>query len=228
MLERCWYEERVEQTGIPFISIKNCTDLSTLVFNPKSYEGDIAQFIFPGCDQVTKKILEKICSNCNLCQPEIEREKNAGFRIYRHYYNRYENEGIPLAEFYHLMPDGGKRRGVKVAFVDDMDPTRWAEILVLDGFEMLCVSVNANVRAREIDFRKLCQKIIEWEPDWLVSDKGLGFVDGVELIKQCKEAGIRTVMLTGEIQTAETRKVADFFLTKPTTYRSLLQAIETP
>lgn len=93
---------------------------------------------------------------------------------------------------------------------------------------MLCVEVNANVRANKFVCQQLSRQIIEWGPDWLISDKGLGFVDGIELIKQCKEAGIRTIMLTGEIQTAETRKVADYFLIKPTSYKQILEILETP
>lgn len=78
-----------------------------------------------GTPQITNRLLEKICFECNLCQPEIKKEENDGFRIYRYNYERYEDKETPLAEFQYLAPKG-ETRGLKIAFVDDFNPSRWA------------------------------------------------------------------------------------------------------
>lgn len=219
--EICWYEERAQEIGEEFFSIKN-NGQSTLVFNPNLIDKGLGTkpFTFQN-----GKALRNICSQCHFCRPFID-ERFDGFRIIRYGYNTPQRDK-PLAEFTYL-PAKGEIRGIKVAEVDDFNLTQLVSYLSEVGFELMCVTVNPNVPTSEIKSRQLYRTIIEWGPDWLLSDKGLGFVDGIELIRTCKEAGIRTMMITGEVQTAATRRVADYFIEKPVSMENLIAILETP
>ena len=89
-----------------------------------------------------------------------------------------------------------------------------AEALAWDHY-VLMVHVNSYVDPDFMKLRALRGTIESFRPDVVVADKGLGLIDGIDLIQSVRDMGIRTIMYTGEIQTAETKKVADWFVVKP-------------
>lgn len=59
---------------------------------------------------------------------------------------------------------------------------------------------------------------MDYRPEFLISDKGLGYFSGISLIEQVKQAleeQVKTIMVTGEFDTRETHRVADCFIEKP-------------
>lgn len=216
MQEKCTFERVAADLGIDFISIKRgLPDQNQIVLNP-NYTQRVGMS--------TEEQLKGICLRCNLCRPEIHQD-GKGFRIDRHnFIPDLPPNKRPLARFTNFPPKG-ETNGMKVALVEDFNESAEAEWLSRQGFDVLYVHVDAHVPTTEIASYTLFQKIIDWGPDWVIADKGLGYVNGLELIIRSKEAGIGTIMQTGEIQTNETRKLADFFLEKPFTTDELLEIL---
>lgn len=224
---KCLYEQVAKETSLPFISIKNHGQ-STLVFNPILIDQALSQIAYELCGKtkVNLDVLKRICSECRICQPDIQLKGSSDYRIFRHNYG-YIEENHPLAQFTHFPPEGEEDRNTRVVLVDD-DPFLdvRARTLGEDGFDTFYVLINNGVPVSQIAQRDLFTQIIDLDPHCVISDKGLGYVDGILLIDACKKAGIPTIMVTGEYFTNETRKVASRFLTKPVDYHHLLAAIE--
>lgn len=237
---RCAIENISERSLHPFVSIKNNKDPSELVINPNFYADIDWRAEAMGFHQVDDRWFEAICAKCSLCMPTIEVDLEAtvlengsyryGLRIYRHKFLQ-ENIVRPLyvAQTHMLynknrLPDQNRTR---VCCIDD-EKINWKGTFKNTDTDVLAIWVDPNVRSTPLQAKALTDEIVQWNPDWLISDKGLGFVDGIELILRCKEAGIRTIMLTGEIQTDETRRVADVFLEKPTDSKVFLDIMHIP
>lgn len=220
---RCAYESIQDHFQIPFLSIKNRSNASELVFNPY-FSKRLAKSMYSSED-LSQEDLQWICSECGLCKPIISGSSEEGFRIKRDSYDNSEAGILFQTEI--LVPNGeAKTFPYKICLVDDFQPKSTARGLALRGHTVLVVTVNPNIKPSELAEWEFRNRIINWEPDWLITDKGLGYVDGIDLIKVCKEAGVRTIMLTGERQTHETRRVADIFLTKPMMPSCIAEEIE--
>jgi hypothetical protein len=237
---RCAIENISERSLHPFVSIKNNKDPSELVINPNGYADIDWRAEAMGFHQADDRWFEAICAECTLCMPtiEIDREARAsidgytryGLRIYRH---KFLQENIVRSLYvvqthalYNKNQLSGENR-TRVCCIDD-DKLSWEVPFNNTNTDVLAIWVDPNVRCTPLQAKALTDEIVQWNPDWLISDKGLGFVDGIELILRCKEAGIRTIMLTGEIQTDETRRVADVFLKKPVESEVFLDIMHIP
>lgn len=234
-MNRCAIETLSEESVEPFISIKNTEEPSVLVVNPNSYPDLDWRANYMGFGRVNRRWIEAICAECALCKPKIEEDLEAktgsgfderyGFRIYRHELSQNHIKG-PLYEIQRFtlgakdrLPDSPR---IKVSCVDD-EKMRWKEIFAGTNTEIQAIRVNPNVQATPLHENQLLNEVLQFNPHWLISDKGLGFLDGKKLILRCKEEGIHTIMLTGEIQTDEARRVADVFQTKPVESAVLFQ-----
>lgn len=137
----------------------------------------------------------------------------------------------PLAEFSYYNPQSERNKGVRVAVVDDSIAESLAEFFSkIGGYEVMGVQVDTGVHAGPLATEQLINKIVAWGPDWVISDVGLGNVDGTEIIKGCKKEGIKTIMFTGmatsRIRIAEVNGVADFYVAKPVMPDRLLEIID--
>lgn len=207
--EKCTFESEAQRQNVDFFSRKTRPNHDELVLNPEPTRKVISAIT--GGSSPTVNDLYGICDKCGLCKPEI-RPEGEGFRVYRLGYEQFVSN-VPLATFTQFHAEKPKT-GVRVVVVDDFSPTSGAQYYSLKGIESLAVKINPDVRPSQMQERAVLRQIEEWKPDWVISDKGLGYFNGIDLILGCKEAGIKTIMHTGEEQTAETRRVADMFIQK--------------
>lgn len=208
--EKCSFEEQAQVQNVDFFSRKSYPNYDVLVLNPEPtrrvYAAMTGETTPPSVNA-----LYGICDRCNLCSPEI-RPEGDGFRIFRTGYKNFVSN-VPLATFTQFHAKSPKKR-VRVVVIDDMSPEIRAQHYATEGIEALAVKVNPDRKPSATQERALEREVIEWGPDWVVSDKGLGYVNAINLILAFKEAGIRTIMYTGEEQTDITRRVADIFIQK--------------
>lgn len=129
---RCAIETLSEETGVPFVSIKNTEEPSVLVINPNSYPDIDWRATTMGFQQVNRRWLEAVCAECSLCESTVESDPEAktisgtderyGYRIYRHGLSREMIER-PLYKIQtHTLyskdkKNAGKR--LKISCVDD-------------------------------------------------------------------------------------------------------------
>lgn len=222
MSKECLIESLQKTVGVDFVSIKRKPGVDELVLNPNCFEEVDWGMQLLTDRRVDRRAIEILCGICGACNFEVnyddstEFEGRRGLRVSRKNYGQ-EIVERPLynKEVFHFSDEdtpSGKR--YRVCVVDDFSlGFEW--VFENSNTDLMEIIVDANVRPSEISSRALINEVIDWHPDCLVSDKGLGYVDGIELIKAAKATGIWMVMLTGEIQTNETRRVADVFLTKP-------------
>jgi CheY-like chemotaxis protein len=236
----CAIEDISERDHHPFVSIKNNKDPSELVINPNGlpYVDWRAQYM--GFSNANERWFRAICAECGLCRPEIKLDTDAhvlidgqeryGLRIYRHQFLQ-ENLQRPLFEVTKVTFSGSnakeQEKRTRVCCIED-EKIPWPLVFNGTNTDLRMILIDSHVKPQSEDMETIMRKIVMFQPDWVISDKGLGFLDGIELIRQCKQAGIKTIMFTGEIQTDETRRVADVFLEKPVSTQTLLEVMGIP
>jgi len=206
--------ERVaHDSGVDFISIKaQPGGESQLVLNPRVFPRVNEYLKGYGGSRVSRRYLKHICKQCEGCSPTIV-EDGEGFRINRKGYS-FDETRKPLFVAKKLQAESVGTHTRRVYIVDDQYTQIMAEALAWDH-HVLMVHVNSYVDPDFAKLRALRGTIESFRPDVVVADKGLGLIDGIDLIQSVRDMGIRTIMYTGEIQTAETKKVADWFVVKP-------------
>ncbi len=220
----CRYNGLAQDSGVDFMSVKGKPDGSSeLVINPNTFS-ELNAFLEKNWGAtITEQVLRDTCVSCGLCTPTIRRD-GEGFRIDRKGYSpSYDTEEKPLFETIILPPEVSDDNSRRICIVDDI-PSHLGEILA-HNHHVLMVNVDANVKPTLSSELALRTTIEAFRPEWVVSDKGLGNLNGIRLIEDVKRSGRRTIMFTGEIQTDETRRVADVFIEKPH-YQDVVTVIE--
>ena len=221
----CRIESLQSLSGVSFISIKSERQgKSELVLNPRMFPS-VNPFLlgYYGYEELTETSLRLICRSCKGCHPQI-RPDGDGFRVRREGY-WFGEENIPLFTHHRFPSEEPGDYTRRVCVIDDVDPTGLSEFLSMRHL-VESIRIDPHAQADRISVNQLLEHIRQFHPDWAVCDKGLGDVDGIELILHMKEEGIRTIMNTGEIQTRETHYVADVFLPKLTDPEDFLRVIE--
>lgn len=217
--ERCLYEMLASQENTDFFSRKH----DVLVFNPAHYQ-ELARLLHS--DRLNTTDLIDLCHGCNLCRPRIV-VKNSVFRITRNDYQPPMPQEIrPLFIVNSFIPKDVQSSHTRITVVDDINPTNLAKDLKNRGFTSSAVWINPDCEASPISSQEIFAAICTTRPRVVIIDKGLGYHDGIELIRRLRDEGYLTIMYTGEWDTDETHQVADVFLTKPAQLETILEAIQ--
>ena len=164
-------------------------------------------------------LVTEICqSACRACQPllsETPRTILVKRQGYKYIPEVQQNPG-PFLDTTVFRPDKGTVVRTRATVVDDYDPISTAKWLAQEGFLSTSIKVDPDRAFSEILHNQLLETIINSRPGLLISDKGLGWFDGIRLITQIREreSGIWTVMFTGESDTGEPHNVAHSFVEK--------------
>lgn len=226
----CLIEQLSDEVQISgAMSIKRSSGLDEIVFNPVSALTLLRAFSemgyglsYPFDPDDPNDVIRGCCSSCDNCTPYITSDY-PDLRIKRKGFSYTESR--PAFEIKGRYE--GKNTTKTVVIVDD-DESIDTLAMGLAGFGLtvVAVQVHRNAEANLITQRALAALVEAQHPDCVVSDKGLGYLSGIELIEYLKEVGIFTFMLTGERQTDETRRVADYFLEKPMRISDLARTIK--
>lgn len=219
--ERCHLEVLAEENNLPFFSVRqNSITINSEYFTDPVFRRLVGIFENESQERQTEAVisfLDRVCFLCKECLPRTT-STHPRIEIRRIGYN-YQPDA-PLFETKVIKANKEQNLGT-VCLVDDYKPLldNMGEYLSDHGFRAVAVYVpqRAGV-ASDLENRLLAQEIMDHNPDILISDKGLGRFSGISLIqsvRQLSEDRIRTVMITGEPETRETHKVADFFIEKP-------------
>ncbi len=237
---RCAIEGIADKLPVPLVSVKG----NELVFTTASYENPAFQ-VYTGIDSSSdanrerqlRTFIHDTCGICNLCSPRVFSPNGSDVRVERvgYSFEPNTNEIFPY-ESTTLRPEG-KSRG-RACVLDDHKELglHLGQILVEHGFIADVFRTFSKTGADGValgssDFETMyfVDIILERAPDIVISDKGLGYFDGIDIIENIRirtEDAVETVLLTGEEQTRETHKVARHFLTKPVTSEELTRILE--
>jgi hypothetical protein len=232
----CTIEKLAIDYRIDFVTVKGTEIPSELVLNPHLYpELDFyAESHYE--TKVGRQFFRRVCQNCGLCVPKFEEnydvvhrnletgETHPELRIKRNAYNPEHVEETQLfftQKFSFTDPNNPTGATNRICFVEDFPEPGYQNPFSESNAEILIITINPNIEPDEPVIFKLRETVRDFKPMWYVSDKGLGLTDGIALLKYFQHF-CGTAMLTGEIQTDETRRVADHFWVKPIFSNELL------
>lgn len=170
--------------------------------------------------------IEEICKQCSLCAPLIERRSNSVFELERQNYTPGIVERKPLYLTEDYLPPEGVDTLRRVCVVEDNDPVQLSELLAKKGSYVRTFLISRTVQNTLIGTNELINAIMDFGPDYLICDKGLGDLSGIEVISRIREQSddIKTIMITGEPDTRETHDVAHILFEKPVSFSVLQEA----
>src|SRR5258706_4591118 len=87
--------------------------------------------------------------------------------------------------------------------------------LALRNFRCIAFEINGHEKPSEMQQRAIADQIASTELSVTIVDSGLGYVNGIEIVRRLREVGMRTILLTGAPRTPETEHAADLYLRKP-------------
>lgn len=176
-----------------------------------------------------ERFLRKTCRSCNLCSPSFDFSPTSP-RITREGYHPEISAEMPEITFREFKPMTDPN-GKTICTIDD-DPDcaeNMALVFSYVGYHAYGITPgHRGIVASKTEISAFAQMVLDKSPDVVVSDKGLGWIDGIELLEQIglKKDSVITVMLTGEWQTRETHRKARLFFTKPVNPDTLIEGIE--
>lgn len=164
-----------------------------------------------------KDYIEEICKQCSLCTPLVKKRSNSVFELERQNYTPRIVERKPLYLTEDYLPPKEVDTLRRVCIVEDNDPVQLSKFLAEEGSYIRTFLINRTVQNTLIGTNELIKAIMDFRPDCLICDKGLGDLSGIRVISRIREKSpdIKTIMMTGEPDTRETHNVAHILLEKP-------------
>lgn len=218
--ERCFYERLQDvYPEVPVISNKGDELVLTIV----GAEKIAAHFSSPSFQEI---FLREICTACGLCRPETARHEKT-WRIIRHGYTPESIEDPFTLTYYQPRRDHPTRKRITIAVIDDNEPGPLARAFATNGYHTCAIRINPEtVNADRLFQIPLTKAICNEQPQLAVCDKGIGYFDGLRLIQDLRDAGVFTILYTGEADSnSEVRDVADVFLMKPVAFSEILSIV---
>jgi hypothetical protein len=215
--EKCLIEQLRDQNHADFYSVKP-TDLgdSLLVINLKVFN-TMLKPVANGIDGINT-----LCSLCQAtCISGIISYSNSEIRVERIGYQHDEtgNEFIKVTDF---IPQNITYQH-RVCVLDDDDPEMTAHAISRYGCATRAININSSYTAGPNELQFLFDTIRHFGTYVFIGDKGFSmFLSGYELFEMCKEAGMFTIMLTGEESSSETQDIPKVFLKKPVPIEKLV------
>jgi len=179
------------------------------LLNALKQEGDLARGA-----TLTMAIKQHFCEHCGLCWPMISTWRELRIEM-TGYHPIRENENAPFFALRDYIPDPCRFDNLRLVVIDDRDSVASLAELLAEKYPSRAIKVSSNARPTEKNIRELIEVTLSFNPLIVICDKGLGFADGIDVIKRLNGCGLITVMYTGEWQTDETRRVATHFIQKP-------------
>ena len=177
--------------------------------------------------------VKDICKLCALCDPIFIKEK---LQIIRTDYVVDVHDNEAAYEVKRYPPRGTEKKGIRVCVLDDEPITvsNFSSIFADNGFSVhdFTFDPDAGWEGSGVHHKFLVQEIISKKPDWVIFDKGLGCRhSGIDILRDVRRESsnigriIGTIMVSGEINTAETSKASHLFYEKPVPIDDILDTV---